>query len=273
MYENMPKDIGTLSNGVNIYGPTAREGLKSVASIASMIRDTLVNEAKAGVTTLYLENLADQLLKENNCSPLFKGYHGYPFITCISVNEFIVHGFPTNRKLEDGDVLSIDLGVKDNLTGLCSDTARTLIIGEDSTHSEIVNLGKTAFDSGLEQAVIGNKAADIGFAIFKEITKNRVKVDGKLSPVYKIFNHFQGHGIGLELHEAPSVPNWGSPDCGQPLLEGMCICIEPVIMYNCSKVLKKTTNKVAQFLTHDMMPSAHYENQILITNEGPIVLT
>lgn len=266
------KDVNTLESGVNIYGPKAVDKLKEAAQVASSIRDRLVSEAQPGNTTTELERLAESLLKENNCTPLFKGINGFPFITCMSKNSTIVHGFPDDEELKSGDILSIDVGLRHS-NGFCSDNARTVILGSDPTHKELVDLGKTAFEAGLEQAHPGNTTSDIGRAIFKQIVKKRVGNDFRNPSVYKIFDKFRGHGIGLNLHEEPSVPNWGAPMCGTILEPGMCICIEPVIMYNSSKVLKISTNNVAQFRTHNGLPSSHYENQVIITKDGPIVIT
>lgn len=268
------KDITTLSDGVNLYGPKAMDKLKEAASVASFIRDRLVSEAQEGNSTEELESLAESLLNEHNCTPLFKGMYGYPFTTCMSRNSTIVHGFPDSEKLKKGDVLSIDIGLR-HANGFCADNARTVIVGqpEDSDHQEIVDLGKTAFLAGLKEAVPGNTTTEIGRAIFREIVQKRVDDDFRKPSVYKIFDKFRGHGIGLELHEDPSVPNWAAPGGGRVLEVGMCICIEPVIMYNSSKVLKISTNNVAQYKSHDGKPSSHYENQVLITKNGPIVIT
>ena len=268
------KDVTTLADGVNLYGPKSMDKIREAANVASFIRKRLVSEAQEGNSTAELESLAESLLKEHNCTPLFKGMYGFPYITCMSKNDTIVHGFPDSDKLKKGDVLSIDIGLRHS-NGFCADNARTVIVGglEGSNHREIVELGKKAFSSGLEAAVPGNTTTDVGRAIFRDIVQKRVDGDFKKPSVYKIFDKFRGHGIGLDLHEEPSIPNWGAPGGSTILQEGMCICIEPVIMYNSSKVLKISTNNVAQYKTHDGQPSSHYENQVLITKDGPIVIT
>lgn len=268
------KEVITLKNGVNIYNSDAMAKLKEAAAVASEIRSILVGLADEGNTTYEIEKEAEHLLIKHNCQSLFKGYEGYPFITCQSTNDVIVHGFPNKQKLKLGDVLSLDIGVRHS-NGYCGDTARTVIVGgsENSSSRELVELGKQSFQCGLEKAYPGNTASDIGHAIFKEIVKKRVDGDFRKPSVYKVFDRFRGHGIGLELHEDPSIPNWGNPGCGDLLLEGMCICIEPVIVHNSSKILRTFVSGVPQYSTHDRKPSTHYENQIFITSSGPIVLT
>jgi len=267
------KEVTTLSNGVNIYSPEAFKKLQESCIVGKTIREELVSAAVEGTTTLELERLAERLLVKYKCSPLFKGQHGYPFVTCLSNNSQIVHGFPDNRKLKNGDVLSVDIGVR-HPNGYCADNARTVIVGGiESAHSKLVKLGEDSFTAGLSAAVPGNTEADIASAIFKVIVSERVDNNFKNPSVYKIFDRFRGHGIGKELHEEPSVPNWGNPGCGQTLLAGMCICIEPVIVYNSSKILDKPLKGVSRYYTHDGLPSTHYENQVFITENGPIVLT
>lgn len=268
------KEVNTLSDGVNIYSPKAMDKLKEAAKVASFIRERLVKEAQEGNTTLELDRLAESLLKQHDCKPLFKGMYGFPYTTCMSKNGVIVHGFPDNTPLKEGDVLSIDIGLRHS-NGYCADNARTVIVGspKNSQYKEIVELGKIAFDAGLEQAVPGNTTSDIGRAVFRQIVKRRIDNDFRKLSVYKIFDKFRGHGIGLDLHEEPSVPNWGAPGCGTVLQVGMCICIEPVIIHNSSKVLRISTDNVHQYKCHDDLPTSHYENQVLITDEGPIVIT
>jgi len=270
----MGQEVITLKTGVNIYSKDALEKLKEAGILGKDIRNKLITQAVEGNTTEDIENLAEDLIEKSGGTPLFKGMYGYPYCTCVSNREQIVHGFPNNKKLKKGDVLSIDFGLR-HKNGYCTDSARTVIIGEDgrSKHKELVKLAKEAFYQGFEKSIPGNTTSDIGHAVNKEVIKLRKDEDWDSGSSFKIFESFQGHGIGLDLHEAPNVPNKGKPGSGHPLIPGMCICIEPVIIYKSSKVLNISVKGVSQFYTSDRKPSSHYENQVFILNTGPVILT
>lgn len=267
-------EVATLSNGINIYSEAALEGLKVACTMQAEIRDILVSRAVPGITTLELDMLAEALISKMGAKPLFIGYRNYPYTTCMSCNEQIVHGFPTNRKLEKGDVLSIDLGLKYN--GFCADSARTTIIGEPKSEDDtlLIQVAMEAFEAGVKKAYPGNTIGDIGFAIHKTVVKHQ-KVAGNWSSgfKFKIFSKFTGHGVGLSLHEPPDVPNFGAKGKGKHLYKGMCICIEPVVLYASSQVTQYTEENVDRFKTTDLRSSSHYENQVYISSEGPVILT
>jgi methionyl aminopeptidase len=259
---------------VNIYDETCLESLKLSSKVAKGIMKQLCSFAAPGVTTRQLENLASTLIDEVGCEPLFKGYKKFPFCTCMSLNEHIVHGLATDQPLQEGDVLSIDLGLK--YKGFCSDHARTLIIGstEASPHAELIKIAEDAFQAGLQQAYPGKTTGDIGYAINKTVmSKLNVEGDWRSGFKFQICPSFQGHGIGHTLHEGPPVPNFGIKGKGVTLRPGMCICIEPVVLYKKSKVVEYLHDGIKQFKTDNGLPSAHYENQVYIGDDGPIVLT
>lgn len=270
----MEKEVTTLNTGVNIYNKDALEKLKEAGSLGKEIRNKLIDIAVEGNTTQDIEDLAENLIDKSGSTPLFKGMYGYPYCTCVSNQEQIVHGFPNNKKLKKGDVLSIDFGLR-HKNGYCTDSARTVIIGDDkkSKHTELINITKEAFYKGFEKAIPGNTTSDIGHAINREVIKLRGDEDWDSGSPFRIFEAFQGHGIGLDLHESPNVPNRGKPGSGHILLPGMCICIEPVIIYKSSEVLSISVKGVSQFYTSDRKPSAHYENQVFISDSGPLILT
>jgi len=267
-------EVTTLKNGINLYNKDAFYKLQEAGNILKGIRDELVENATEGNTTNALNELAESLIIKNNCDTLFKGFGNYPYTTCLSNNEQIVHGIPTDDPLKIGDVLTIDIGLK--YKGYCADSARTVIIGDNPPEDDILLLetAKKGFEAGLEKAYPGNTTGDIGFAIHKQVIfPQKIPEDWRSGYKFKIFVQFSGHGIGLELHEPPTIPNFGSLGKGLELLEGMCFCIEPVVLYAESEVCMQEIDGITRFTTHDLKPSAQYENQVYLSSNGPIVLT
>jgi methionyl aminopeptidase len=261
---------------INLYNKDQFIKIKAAAECAHSILLTLIEACKPGVTTQELEDLADLEIIKHKAEPLFQGYHGYPFCTCLSVNEFIVHGFPNSTPLKAGDVISIDIGIR--LNGFCGDNARTIIVGGvESEHSHLIEVTKQAFEAGLAVALPGNTVGHIGNRINNIVSKPYLDpANRSLGKKFKVFHKVFGHGIGHELHEAPNIPNLGFEGAGAVLKPGMCICIEPVVLYNSSEGIIKDSDlyhSVKEFYTSDLKPSAHHENQIFITESGPIVLS
>jgi len=184
---------------------------KTIAEIAKFIRP--------GINTLELDKIAHQFISDNGATPSFRDYRGYPFTACISVNDAVVHGFPNNDDLKDGDIISFDVGVFKN--GYHGDSAYTFAIGEvDSAILKLMKVTKEALYLGIEKAVAGNRVGDISFAI-QEHTERR---NG-----YGVVRELVGHGLGRNLHEDPQVPNYGKRGSGPKMQEGMVIAIEPMI--------------------------------------------
>jgi methionyl aminopeptidase len=265
-----------LLDGSLIYEKDILPRLVESGRLVRYILQELIKNAVEGNTTLELNKLAEDLILKNKAESLFKGFENYPYTTCISVNEHIVHGFPSEYKLKNGDVVSLDLGLK--LNGICGDNARTIIIGNiESEHTRLVQIAKEAFYEGFKHAFPGKCIGDIGFAISKKVLSElKDNTNRKSGSKFKIFFKFQGHGIGLSLHELPNIPNLGYPGKGYRLKEGNSICIEPVVLYSSSEpvIEEYSTHKgVLKFTTNNLLPSSHYENQIYIAKDGPIILT
>jgi len=260
--------------GINIYDSSSFLHLKESGRIANIILMEMVEACKEGSTPRDLVNISQRLMDKFKVKSAFLGFGGYPEPVCISYNEKIVHGIPNDYMFKNGDVVSIDFGVI--YKGHYSDNARTIIVGDIySPHKEILDLGKLAFSEGLAKAYSGSTTGDIGCAIHNEILKVR-ETEAIDSPAkYKLYYKFQGHGIGNNLHESPPIPNIGYPNRGYLLEVGMCFCIEPVILYSSSNPIEIQTNfdGVIEINTNDGKPSSHYENQVYISEAGPVILT
>lgn len=226
---------------------------KTIAELAAQIRP--------GVTTSRLDALAEEFLLDNKAVPSFKNFNGYPFATCISVNDAIVHGFPGNRELIDGDVISIDIGAFKN--GFHGDSAYTFALGEPG--AAILKLMKVTRDSlamGIEKAVAGNRVGDIGFAIQEYCEKRNG---------FGVVRELVGHGLGKDLHEEPQIPNFGRRGTGAKLREGMVIAIEPMINLGVREVWYDKDGWTIR--TKDGKVSAHYEHTLAIRKGSADVLS
>ena len=256
------------STGIGLYFGEDFEGIKAAAKLQKEIRDEVIDQIKPGTTTHKLNNIALKLIKEAGAAPLFRGYGGFPDAICASVNEQIVHGTANKRKLKSGDIISLDLGVK--LNGFCGDSCRTVAVGNKykNKNDELIIITATyAFFAGLRKAKPGNTIGDIGHAIHEEILKPK---NSKGSPIFDMYEKFMGHGIGHNLHEKPQVPNYGFEGHGHLIVPGMCICIEPVLIHATSKV---TQTDMFTMVSDDGKTACHHENQVYISDKGPIILT
>jgi len=216
---------------------------------------------KPGIITKRLDEVAEEFIRDHGAIPAFKGYGGFPATLCISENAQVVHGFPDEREIEEGDILSIDCGV--NWDGYFGDSAFTYPIGEQP--EEVWNLLLDTIESlylGIEQARIGNRIGDISYAIQKHTEFERG---------YGVVRELVGHGVGKELHESPEVPNYGKRGKGPKIQEGLVIAIEPMINLGTRKV--KQLNDGWTILTADGKPSAHFEHTIAVTKNGPDILS
>ncbi|MDR1763602.1 MAG: type I methionyl aminopeptidase [Dysgonamonadaceae bacterium] len=208
-------------------------------------------EIAPGVTTIRLDKIAEEFIRDNGAIPLFKGYDGFPASVCISVNENVVHGIPGNYQLRDGDIVSVDCGAK--LKGYCGDSAYTFEVGEVAP--EIKRLLKTTKESlyeGIAQAVEGKRIGDISHTI-QAYCESRG---------YSVVRELVGHGIGREMHESPEVPNYGKRGYGALLKNGMCIAIEPMINMGTKNVKFEKDGWTVH--TRDRKPSAHFEHTVAI---------
>ncbi|KIL35494.1 methionine aminopeptidase [Cohnella kolymensis] len=215
---------------------------------------------RPGITTLEIDRFVEQFLSERDAYPEQKGYQGYPFATCASVNDVICHGFPSKEPLKDGDIVTIDMVV--NLDGWLADSAWSYAVGNVSDEAEkLLDTTKQSLYIGIQQAVIGNRIGDISHAI-----QTYAESHG-----YSVVRQFIGHAIGQHMHEDPQVPHYGPPHRGPRLKEGMVITIEPMLnigTYHCTIDPDGWTARTA-----DGKLSAQYEHTIAITKDGPLILT
>jgi len=235
--------------------------LKEANTIVSLILDRIEEKVAPGVTTMELEELANDLCLHYKVKPAFKGYQGFPYTLCCSVNEVIVHGFPSMNKLVDGDILSIDMGVQHK--GFFGDSARTFPVGKVSSEaSRLMQVTRQALYEGIEQAVPGNDLYDISAAIEKYAKANACS----------IIRRFVGHGIGASLHEKPELPNFVPKGVKRIVLKkGMVLAIEPMLSLGSDQVVIMPDRWTAK--TRDNSLSAHYEHTVAITRNGPEILS
>ncbi|MCD6219099.1 type I methionyl aminopeptidase [Candidatus Calescamantes bacterium] len=233
-----------------------RESNRIVAEILQEMTKVL----KPGISTEELEHIAVKEIERRNALPAFKGYMGYKFVTCISINEEVVHGTPGRRRVEAGDIVSIDLGVK--FKGFYGDAALTYPVGEISPSAKhLLKVTYDALHEGIKAAKVGNYLGDISWAI-----QRKVESEGLF-----IIKAFVGHGIGKELHEDPQVPNFGKPKTGVKLQEGMTLAIEPMVSENTEEVRIYPDKWTA--VTIDNSLAAHFEHTIALTKNGPKILS
>ena len=207
---------------------------------------------KPGVTTLQLDKIAEEFIRDNKATASFKGYKGFPFTCCISVNDAVVHGFPTNKELVSGDIVSVDVGVFKN--GFHGDSAYTFGVGEISEEiKQLMKITKESLYKGIEKAIIGNRVGDIAYAIQNYTEREHG---------YGVVRDLVGHGLGRSLHEEPQVPNFGKRGTGAKLREGLVIAIEPMINMGTKDVYHDKDGWTIR--TTDGKPSAHYEHDICI---------
>ena len=236
------------------------EGMRQAGILLANIHQEIAKMIKPGMTTLEIDAFVEKVLKENGATPEQKGYHGYPFATCASVNDEICHGFPTEKPLKEGDIATIDMVV--NLNGYLADSAWTHPVGNVSDSvKHLLEVTEKSLFLGIEQAMPGNRVGDIGHAI-----QTFVEANG-----YSVVRDFTGHGIGPTLHEDPYVPHFGLPGKGVRLKAGMVITIEPMV--NVGTWHQKMDANGWTSRTRDGKLSAQYEHTLAITEDGPIILT
>lgn len=228
--------------------------------LVGMTLGELSKHIKPGVTTLQLDKIAEQFIRDHGAIPTFLGYNGFPNSICTSVNENVVHGIPNNKPLEDGDVVSIDCGTK--LSGFCGDSAYTFCVGDVSPEvKQLLMVTEESLYKGIEMAVPGNRIGDISSTIQKYCE----------SKGYSVVRELVGHGIGREMHEAPEVPNYGRRGVGPLLKDGMCIAIEPMINMGSKNVVFENDGWTVR--TRDRKASAHFEHTVAIKNGKAEILS
>lgn len=253
--------MGVFNRNMIIY-KTAQEieVMREAAQIVSRTLGLIAAEVKPGVTPLYLDQIAEEYIRSQNAKPGFLGMYGFPNTLCISINEQVVHGIPTNRKLNEGDIISVDCGAL--FEGFYGDHAYTFEVGEVAPEvRKLLQVTKECLDLGVEQAKVGNRIEDIGWAIQQHAEKNG----------YGVVRDLVGHGLGRTMHEDPQVPNYGRRGHGKKILNGLTIAIEPMINMGTEKVL--TLSDEWTIVTADGKPSAHFEHDVAVVNGKPEVLS
>ncbi len=253
-----------MSHGKNIvYYKTEYEvGLmKDAAVLVSKTLTEVAKVLKAGMTTLQIDTLCASFIKDHKAIPSFYNYSGYPHNICASVNDVVVHGFPNNTPLEDGDIVSIDFGVI--LNGWHGDHAYTFVIGDTTDEvKQLVRVTKESLYKGIEKAVVNNRIGDIAFAI-QEHTERKHK--------YGVVRELVGHGLGKSLHEDPQMPNYGTRGNGMKLKENLVLAIEPMINMGTRDVF---TDKDAWTVrTRDGKPSVHFEHDVCVKRNKALILS
>ncbi len=241
-----------------------KEEIELMRISALLVSQSLTEVAKIlkpGITTLSIDKLIAEFIKDNGATPSFLNYHGYPFSSCISVNDVVVHGFPNGHELKEGDIISVDVGVYKN--GFHGDHAYTFMIGKPA--DEVVQLVKVTKESlykGIEKVVAGNRVGDIAWAIQEHTEKKHG---------YGVVRELVGHGLGRSMHEDPQVPNYGRRGTGAVLKEGLVIAIEPMINLGTKDVYTESDGWTVR--TGDGKPSVHFEHDVCIQKGKADVLS
>lgn len=234
----------------------ARASNRIVAEALSVLRSKI----RPGMTTRELDRIAEGIVEKRGAKPAFKGYRGYPFSLCTSVNEEVVHGMPSNRVLIEGDIVGLDFGVY--YQGLYGDAAITLPVGRISEKAaKLMQVTEQSLYAAIEQATDGNRLGDISAAVQETVE----------SGGYSVVRDFVGHGIGKSLHEDPQIPNFGKKGRGIELKKGMILAIEPMV--NAGKYKVKILADGWTVVTEDGSLSAHFEHSVAITEDGPEILS
>jgi methionyl aminopeptidase len=222
----------------------------------------LERSVRSGMSTWELDRIAEEFIRSHNrARPSFKGLYGFPGSICTSINEEIVHGIPSRKRvLKEGDLVSLDVGVQ--LDGFHTDAATTVAVGcIDSESNELLDVTRRALDAGLAEAKLGNHIGDIGAAIQQVVEEAG----------FSVVRDLVGHGIGAEFHEEPQVPNYGKPKRGARLQAGMTLAVEPMV--NVGRSETRTLGDRWTIVSADGSRSAHFEHTVAITEDGPMVLT
>ena len=249
-------------NGMAIYKTEAEVALMIDAAI--LVSKTLAEVAKmlkGGVTTMQINDLCDSFVRDNNATPSFLNYNGFPYAVCASVNDVVVHGFPNNSELKDGDIVSIDMGVI--LNGWHGDHAYTFAIGDiDESAAKLIRVTKESLYKGIEKAIVNNRIGEISYAI-QEHTEFKNK--------YGVVRELVGHGLGRDLHEDPQIPNYGKRGSLSKLKENLVIAIEPMINMGLKDVFTDEDGWTVR--TKDGKQSVHFEHNVCVKRGKALILS
>ncbi len=228
--------------------------------ILAFIMDELLRQAQVGITTIELNEIADELCKQNHVIPSFKGYEGYQHCLVTCINEEIVHGIPSDRVLKDGDVLTLDFGIK--YQGFHTDMAKTMVVGKSNQKKDkLLQVGQIALNNAIDQAQIGNRIGAISYAMQQAIERAS----------FNVVRIFVGHGVGVDLHEDPEIPCFGEISEGALIKEGMVLAIEVMYMMGSYQVTILSDGWTA--ITKDRSLSAMFEHTVAVTKNGPVIMT
>jgi len=237
------------------------ERMREAGRLVGEVLTELTAAVAPGVSTAELDEIAERRIRQAGATPAFKGYHGYPATICASINDEVIHGIPSGRRvLAAGDIISIDVGAA--LDGYYGDSAVTLPVGQVSEQAAtLLRVTEESLYKAIEQARPGKRVSDIGHAV-----QRHVEAFG-----FSVVREFVGHGIGVRMHEEPQVPNYGEPGRGPQLTEGMVLAIEPMV--NAGKAAVKVLADGWTAVTRDGSLSAHFEHTVAVTADGPWILT
>ena len=245
---------------INIRSLREIEQLRKANAIVAEVFQRLKGEITPGITTRELDQIAEDYIRSRGAVPAFKGYRGFPATLCISINEEVVHGIPGQRRLKEGEIVSIDVGV--NLAGYFGDAAMTLPVGEvDQEAKRLLEVTEKALYIGIEEAKTGNRLFDISFAIQRWVESHG----------FSVVRDFVGHGIGKSLHEEPQIPNFGSPHQGPRLEKGMVFALEPMVNEGTYEI--RILSDAWTVVTADGKRSAHFEHTIAIADGEAEILS
>jgi methionyl aminopeptidase len=234
--------------------------MRASGRLVGLVLQELRRMVEPGITTLEVDQAAERMIRDAGALPTFKGYHGFPYSICASVNEQVVHGFPSRYTLQDGDIFSIDVGV--TLAGYVGDTATTVPVGSVSEEIlKLIQVTEQCLARAIEQCRAGQHLGDIGWAV-----QEHAEAHG-----YSIVRDYVGHGIGRKMHEDPQIPNYGKPGHGPKIRTGYVFAVEPMV--NLGTFHTKVLADGWTVVTLDGRPSAHVEHTIAITENGPEVFT
>src|SRR5437660_7149163 len=236
------------------------EKMRAAVQLVGQVLRELSAMVEPGLTTLEVDAAAEKMIRDAGAYPTFKGYNGFPFSICASVNEQVVHGFPSQYEFREGDIFSIDVGV--TLGGFGGDTAATVPVGGVSDDRlKLIRITEGCLQRGIAQCRAGNHVGDIGWAV-----QQHAEAHG-----YSVVRDYVGHGIGRKMHEDPQIPNYGKPGKGPKIKKGYVFAIEPMV--NMGSHLTKTLKDGWTVVTADGQPSAHAEHTVAVTEKGPEILT
>jgi methionyl aminopeptidase len=241
--------------------PAEIELMRESARLVSRTLAEVAGVLKPGVTTLELDKLIDEFIRDNGAIPSFLNYRGYPFASCISVNDVVVHGFPNDKPVQGGDIISVDIGVI--LKGYHGDHAYTFAIGDPGPEvMQLIRVTKESLYKGIEKAVAGGRVGDISYAI-QEHTEKKYG--------YGVVRELVGHGLGRHLHEDPQIPNYGRRGSGAKLKEGLVLAIEPMINLGKKEVYTEKDGWTVR--TADHQPSVHFEHDVAVRKNRAEILS